>query len=112
LLRVTDRQGVFSNELASEDDYTVFAPSDEALAAVPTATFKALVQPENRDLWVSVLQNHIVRGKITSNDLASRQINSTGGSSLAPVGGQGSLAIAKKPMNHNAKSLVKLTSRQ
>jgi uncharacterized surface protein with fasciclin (FAS1) repeats len=94
LLRVADRQGVFSNELASDTDYTVFAPTDEALAAVPSGTFKALVQPENRDLLVSVLQNHIVRGRITSNDLASRQIRSMGGSSLAPVGGQGALAIA------------------
>lgn len=93
LLRVADSEGILSAELADED-FTVFAPTDEALAALPPGTFKALVQPENRDLLASVLENHIVEGKVTSSDLSSKQIRSMGGTSLAPVGGQGTLAIA------------------
>ncbi|GAP95803.1 fasciclin domain-containing protein [Leptolyngbya sp. NIES-2104] len=92
LLRVAESNGSFT-ALAGSGDFTVFAPTDEALAAVPPATFKALVQPENRALLVQVLENHIVRGKVTSADLASKQVQSLGGNPLSAQGGAGSLSV-------------------
>jgi len=92
LLRVADSNGTFS-QLAGDSNYTVFAPTDEALAAIPPATFKALVQPENRALLIQVLENHIVKGKVSSADLAVKEVRSLSGNVLAPQGGSGSLTI-------------------
>lgn len=92
LLRVAESNGSFT-ALSGSGDVTVFAPTDEALAALPPATFKALVQPENRALLVQVLENHIVRGKVTSADLASKQVRSLGGNELAAQGGAGALSV-------------------
>ncbi len=94
LVRVADSSGGgFSTELASTDGYTVFAPTDEALAAIPPATFKALVQPENRALLTQVLENHIVKGKVSSSDLAAKQVRSMGGNPIVAQGGTGSLMV-------------------
>jgi uncharacterized surface protein with fasciclin (FAS1) repeats len=92
LLRVAQSNGAFTTSLA-DGTYTVFAPTDEALAALPPATFKALVQPENRALLAQVLENHIVRGKVSSADLAAKQVQSLGGNPIAAQGGAGTLTI-------------------
>lgn len=93
LLRVADANGAFSSDLAGSGDVTIFAPTDEALAAIPAATFKALVQPENRALLTQVLQNHIVKGKVSSSDLAAKQVQSLGGNPIAAQGSNGMLMI-------------------
>ncbi len=93
LLRVADSNGTFSSELASGGDYTVFAPTDEALAAVPAATFKALVQPENRALLTQVLRNHIVKGKVSSSDLTAKEVRSMAGNAISAQGGAGNLMV-------------------
>lgn len=87
LLRVANSEGILTNQLAGDGNYTVFAPTDEALAQIPAGTFKALVQPENRDLLARVLENHIVRGKVTSADLAAKQYRSLGGTPVQLQGG-------------------------
>ncbi|MBE9009402.1 fasciclin domain-containing protein [Pseudanabaenaceae cyanobacterium LEGE 13415] len=92
LLRVAESNGALPNTLTS-GTYTVFAPTDEALAALPPATFKALVQPENRDLLVRVLENHIVAGRVSSADLAAKQVRSLGGNAIAAQGGTGALTV-------------------
>ncbi|BAU12276.1 fasciclin domain-containing protein [Leptolyngbya sp. NIES-3755] len=98
LVRVADSNGgTFATQLAS-GDITVFAPTDEALAALPPATFKALVQPENRGLLVQVLENHIVRGRVSSADLASKQVRSLGGNPIAAQGGTGALTVGNAPV--------------
>lgn len=94
LLGVANSEGIVTTQLlSSNDNYTVFAPTDAALAQIPPATFKALVQPENRDLLARVLENHIVKGKVSSSDLSSQQVRSMGGSPMAAQGGTGTLTI-------------------
>lgn len=93
LLRVADANGAFSSDLAGSGNVTIFAPTDEALAAIPPATFKALVQPENRALLTQVLQNHIVKGKVSSTDLAAKQVRSLSGNPIAAQGSNGMLMI-------------------
>ena len=83
LLRVADQNGALSTVLNGSSSYTVFAPTDEALAALPQGTFKALVQPENRALLVRILENHIVRGKVLSNEVGSRELRSLIGEPIA-----------------------------
>ncbi len=55
--------------LKSEGPFTVFAPTDEAFAALPAGTVETLLLPENKDQLVSILTYHVVPGKITSDQL-------------------------------------------
>ena len=55
--------------LDGEGPYTVFAPSDEAFAALPEGTLESLLAPENKDQLVKVLSYHVVPGKMVSTDL-------------------------------------------
>ncbi|MGR3600469.1 MAG: fasciclin domain-containing protein [Heliomarina sp.] len=50
--------------------YTVFAPTDEAFAALPEGTVEGLLEPENKDQLVSILTYHVVPSKVMSTDLS------------------------------------------
>lgn len=52
--------------LAKKDRYTLFAPSDDAFAALDPAVVKALLMPENVDALRSVLLRHVVDGGVTA----------------------------------------------
>ncbi|GEK73534.1 MULTISPECIES: fasciclin domain-containing protein [Halomonas] len=54
--------------LKGEGPFTVFAPTDEAFAALPEGTVDDLLKPENRDTLASVLTYHVVPGKVTAED--------------------------------------------
>jgi uncharacterized surface protein with fasciclin (FAS1) repeats len=56
--------------LSSEGPFTVFAPTDEAFAALPAGTVDTLVQPENKDQLTGILTYHVVAGKVMSGDLS------------------------------------------
>ncbi|GAB4400015.1 MAG: fasciclin domain-containing protein [Microscillaceae bacterium] len=56
--------------LSGEGPFTVFAPLDEAFAALPAGTVESLVQPENKDQLTSILTYHVVAGKVMSGDLS------------------------------------------
>ncbi|MEQ1942767.1 fasciclin domain-containing protein [Mesorhizobium sp. VNQ89] len=49
--------------------FTVFAPTDEAFAALPAGTVDDLLKPENKDKLVEILTYHVVAGKVMSGDL-------------------------------------------
>ena len=56
--------------LKGEGPFTVFAPTDEAFAALPEGTVENLLKPENKDQLVAVLTYHVVPGKVMSGDLS------------------------------------------
>ncbi|MGX9355595.1 fasciclin domain-containing protein [Roseobacteraceae bacterium S113] len=56
--------------LKGDGPFTVFAPTDEAFAALPEGTVAALLLPENKDQLVSILTYHVVAGKVMSTDLS------------------------------------------
>ncbi|MEX1309813.1 MAG: fasciclin domain-containing protein, partial [Candidatus Sulfomarinibacteraceae bacterium] len=56
--------------LKGDGPFTVFAPTDEAFAALPEGTVETLLQPENRDQLVAILTYHVVPGKVMSTDLS------------------------------------------
>ena len=56
--------------LKGEGPFTVFAPTDEAFAALPEGTVESLLLPENRDQLVAILTYHVVPGKVMSTDLS------------------------------------------
>ncbi len=61
--------------LKSDGPFTVFAPTDEAFAALPAGTVESLLLPENKDKLVAVLTYHVVPGKIMSTDIASKKVD-------------------------------------
>lgn len=54
--------------------YTVFAPTDEAFAALPAGALEELQQPENRELLIKILRYHVVPGELTANQLSSGEL--------------------------------------
>ncbi|EGN75453.1 secreted/surface protein [Idiomarina sp. A28L] len=61
--------------LNGEGPFTVFAPTDEAFAALPAGTVESLLEPANRDQLIAILTYHVVSGKVMSADLAGQQLN-------------------------------------
>lgn len=57
--------------LKSEGPFTVFAPTDEAFAALPDGTVEELLKPENKDKLAAILTYHVVPGKVMSGDLSN-----------------------------------------
>ena len=60
--------------LKGEGPFTVFAPTDEAFAALPAGTVEDLLKPENKDKLVRILTYHVVPGKVMSGDIAGKQM--------------------------------------
>ncbi|MEH2387758.1 MAG: fasciclin domain-containing protein [Nostoc sp.] len=54
--------------------YTVFAPTDEAFAALPAATLQQLQQPENREALIKILRYHVVPGAVTASQLTNGEL--------------------------------------
>jgi uncharacterized surface protein with fasciclin (FAS1) repeats len=54
--------------LKGEGPFTVFAPTDDAFAALG-ATVDELLKPENKDKLVAILTYHVAPGKVMSSDL-------------------------------------------
>jgi uncharacterized surface protein with fasciclin (FAS1) repeats len=46
------------------DAYILFAPTDEAFAALGASTVNELLQPENREQLSKIVRNHIVKGRV------------------------------------------------
>ena len=59
--------------LKGDGPFTVFAPTNEAFAALPAGTVENLLKPENKAQLVAVLTYHVVPGKIMSSDLSNGQ---------------------------------------
>lgn len=62
--------------------FTVFAPTDQAFAALPQEALQELLKPENKALLVKILTYHVVPGKVTSTDLKSGAVKSVEGGSI------------------------------
>ncbi|MEM6690653.1 MAG: fasciclin domain-containing protein [Planctomycetota bacterium] len=50
--------------LSGDGPFTVFAPTEEAFAALPEGTIASLLKPENKDQLVKILTYHVVPGKV------------------------------------------------
>ena len=61
--------GDLVDTLKSDGPFTVFAPTDEAFAALPDGTIEMLLLPENKDKLVEILTYHVVAGKVMAADV-------------------------------------------
>ena len=77
--------------LAGEGPFTVFAPTDDAFAALPAGTVESLLKPESKDRLIQLLTNHVVTGQLSAEDIAGLSEAATmAGTTLAigtPEGG-------------------------
>ncbi len=60
--------------LKGDGPFTVFAPTDEAFAALPEGAVENLLKPENKDQLVAILTYHVVSGKVMSGDIAGKKL--------------------------------------
>ncbi len=67
------KAGGLVETLQGDGPFTVFAPTDEAFAALPAGTLEMLLKPENKDKLVAILTYHVVSGKVMSTDLSNGQ---------------------------------------
>jgi uncharacterized surface protein with fasciclin (FAS1) repeats len=58
-------------------NFTVFAPTDAAFAALPAGTVEDLLKPENKDKLIAILTYHVVPGKVMSTDLTEGMMAKT-----------------------------------
>jgi len=65
--------GDLATTLKSAGPFTVFAPTNDAFAALPAGTVDTLLKPENKAQLVDILTYHVVSGQVLSKDLKSYQ---------------------------------------
>ncbi len=68
--------------LKGEGPFTVFAPTDEAFAALPEGLVEKLLLPENKDILVQILTYHVVSGAVFSADVPSGDVTTVEGSAI------------------------------
>jgi uncharacterized surface protein with fasciclin (FAS1) repeats len=61
------------------DEFTVFAPVDDAFAKLPEETVASLTKPKNADTLSSVLTYHVVPGQVAPSEIAGMQTTVQGG---------------------------------
>ena len=60
-----------NKNLESAGPFTVFAPLDDAFAAISAKTYYGLLREENKDKLVNILGRHVFSKKITSSEIDS-----------------------------------------
>lgn len=79
--------------LKGEGPFTVFAPTDDAFAALPAGTVEDLLKPENKDKLVAVLTYHVVPGKVMSGDLTNGMMAATVGGAEVTIMTEGGVKV-------------------
>lgn len=61
--------------LKGDGPFTVFAPTDQAFAALPAGTVENLLKPENKDQLTAILTYHVIPGAVRAADLAGKRLS-------------------------------------
>jgi len=67
--------------------FTVFAPTNEAFAALPAGTVETLLKPENKDKLTKILTCHVVGAEAFSKDIMKMVDDDKGAHPVKTVGG-------------------------
>ncbi len=90
LLAAAEAAGL-AGALADGNNLTVFAPTDDAFAALPAGTVENLLKPENKDQLAAILSYHVLPRELAANQLPGRTIHIR----TLKAGGDRLLAITK-----------------
>jgi uncharacterized surface protein with fasciclin (FAS1) repeats len=69
--------------LSSPGPFTVFAPTDDAFAALPEGLVDCLLLEENVDALTAILTYHVVAGEVMSTDLTTGPVETVQGEEIA-----------------------------
>ena len=72
LAKALDAAGLVTT-LKGSGPFTVFAPTDEAVAKLPAGTLETLLKPENKEKLRRILTYHVVSGKVMASDVVKLQ---------------------------------------
>lgn len=67
--------------------FTVFAPTNEAFAALPAGTVDTLLKPENKGMLTGILTYHVVAGKMDAAAITKAIAEGKGTATLKTVAG-------------------------
>jgi uncharacterized surface protein with fasciclin (FAS1) repeats len=73
--------------LQGKGPFTVFAPTNEAFAALPAGTVENLLKPENKDMLVKILTCHVVGTEAFSKDVMKMVDDDKGKHPVKTLGG-------------------------
>jgi uncharacterized surface protein with fasciclin (FAS1) repeats len=65
--------------LSGEGPFTVFAPTNEAFAAIPAETLQSLLEPANQETLSQILTYHVVAGEVMAADVAPGEVETVEG---------------------------------
>jgi uncharacterized surface protein with fasciclin (FAS1) repeats len=68
--------------LGQKDDFTIFAPTDEAFGKLPAETLTKLMLPENKEKLRMLLLYHVVAGRMLAADLTNGEVKTVNGAKL------------------------------
>lgn len=68
--------------LQGEGPFTVFAPTNDAFAALPAGLVDKLLLPENKDVLVKILTYHVVSGAVLAADVTAGEVPSVEGQNI------------------------------
>jgi len=68
--------------LSGEGPFTVFAPTDEAFAALPDGLVDALLLPENIGALAAILTYHVIGAEVPSADVAPGAVTTVQGEDI------------------------------
>jgi uncharacterized surface protein with fasciclin (FAS1) repeats len=79
--------------LSGEAPYTVFAPTDEAFAALPEGTVEKLTKPENQAALQQILSYHVVEGEVPAAEIQSGPVGTVEGGDLEVTADAGDVTV-------------------
>ncbi len=82
--------------LNGKGPFTVFAPTNEAFAALPAGTVDTLLKPENKGMLTQVLTYHVVPGKHSAAEIAAMAAKHGGKAMFKTVEGE-EITLTKGP---------------
>src|SRR3569833_91326 len=93
--------------LEGKGPFTVFAPTNEAFAALPAGTVDTLLKPENKDKLTKVLTCHVIAAKALAADVVlwgmavggAHQVKTVGGCELTLKAEKGMVTVTDENGN-------------
>jgi len=73
--------------------YTVFAPTNEAFAALPAGVLDKLLLPENKDVLTKILTYHVVAGEVMAADVQPGAVKTVEGQDITITVDNGTVKV-------------------
>ncbi|MGR3363518.1 MAG: fasciclin domain-containing protein [Maritimibacter harenae] len=94
LVTALDAAGLVET-VSGEGPFTVFAPTNDAFAALPEGTVESLLEPDMKDDLTNILLYHVVPGAVMSGDLlmGTTAVETAAGPTLCVMAGDDGVSL-------------------